>query len=280
MKANSNCTVECNPLLGRSFFDAVEAVMAGKPLPKRIAIEEGVFPQEVAREVLQSNAGQNQRVDEAKPYGTEKLRQTEMRALQEQIKPHFIYNTLEVIIDLLETNKNEDVINMVEDLGAFFRVSLSHGQELRQEVEHIRNYLYIQKIRHGDKYDYRIEVEEEIQQGKTIKLVLQPLVENAIYHGVRDLENSEGLITVKGYAVDEIICFEVIDNGKGIPAELVEEINGYLEGGNFPEQEKHGFGLRNVNERIVLAFGKEYGLRITSEPGKGTKAFLRLPLLQ
>lgn len=212
-----------------------------------------------------------------------KLRQTEMRALQEQIKPHFIYNTLEVIIGLLETNKNEDVINMVEALGAFFRVSLSHGQELiciRQEVEHIRNYLYIQKFRHGDKYDYRIEVEEEILQRKTIKLVLQPLVENAIYHGVRDLENSAGLITVKGYAVEEVICFEVIDNGKGIPAELVEEINGYLEGGDFPDQEKHGFGLRNVNERIVLAFGNEYGLRITSELGKGTKAFLRLPLLQ
>src|SRR5690554_5159921 len=212
-----------------------------------------------------------------------KLRQTEMRALQEQIKPHFIYNTLEVIIGLLETNKNEDVINMVEALGAFFRVSLSHGQEficIRQEAEHIRNYLYIQKFRHGSKYDYQIEVAKEIEQMKTLKLVLQPLVENAIYHGVRDLENSAGVIRVRGYAADGIICFEVADNGKGIPPELVKEINGYLEGSDLPDQEKHGFGLRNVNERIVLAFGREYGLRISSEPGKGTKAFLRLPILK
>jgi two-component system sensor histidine kinase YesM len=120
----------------------------------------------------------NQSVQEQK-----KLRQTEMRALQEQIKPHFIYNTLEVIIGLLETNKNEDVIKMVEALGAFFRVSLSHGRELisiKEEIEHIRNYLYIQRFRHGDKYDYRIEVEPEISHYKTLKLLLQPLVENAI----------------------------------------------------------------------------------------------------
>lgn len=211
-----------------------------------------------------------------------KLRRTEMRALQEQIKPHFIYNTLEVIIGLLETNKNDDVISMVEALGAFFRISLSHGQEfisVKEEVEHVRNYLYIQRFRHGDKYDYRLEVEEGITQRKTLKLLLQPLVENAIYHGVREMERAGGLITVRGYAVEETICFEVIDNGKGMPAELVEEINDYLQGTNSPDQEKHCFGLRNVNERIVLAFGKEYGLRVASELGKGTTVFVRLPLI-
>jgi two-component system sensor histidine kinase YesM len=219
----------------------------------------------------------NQSVQEQK-----KLRQTEMRALQEQIKPHFIYNTLEVIIGLLETNKNEDVIKMVEALGAFFRVSLSHGRELisiKEEIEHIRNYLYIQRFRHGDKYDYRIEVEPEISHYKTLKLLLQPLVENAIYHGVRLLDDHEGLITVRGYAREGTICFEVLDNGRGMSAEQVKEINGYLMGGPLLDQEKHGFGLRNVNERIVLAFGKEYGLRFESEPNKGTKVFLRLPLI-
>lgn len=220
----------------------------------------------------------NQSVQEQK-----KLRQTEMRALQEQIKPHFIYNTLEVIIGLLETNKNEDVINMVEALGAFFRVSLSQGQELiliNEEVEHIRNYLYIQKFRHGDKYDYRIEINPGITWYKTLKLLLQPLVENAIYHGVRSLEGGGGLITVRGYAVEETICFEVNDNGQGMPTERVAEINDYLEGKSAPDQGKHGFGLRNVNERIILAFGREYGLRLAAEPGKGCKALLRLPLIK
>ncbi|MGE5607602.1 MAG: cache domain-containing sensor histidine kinase, partial [Bacteroidota bacterium] len=102
-----------------------------------------------------------------------KLRQAEMTALQEQIKPHFIYNTLDLIIGLLETNKNEDVINTVEALGKFFRISLSQGQELitiREETEHVRNYLYIQKIRHGDKYDYSLEIEERLLKHKTIKL--------------------------------------------------------------------------------------------------------------
>ena len=211
-----------------------------------------------------------------------KLRQTEMRALQEQIKPHFIYNTLEVIIGLLETNKNEDVIKMVEALGAFFRVSLSHGREMisiNEEIEHIRNYLYIQRYRHGDKYDYRIQVDPEITRYKMLKLLLQPLVENAIYHGVRSLEDYNGLITVRGYLTQGTICFEVLDNGRGMPPGQVSSINAYLRGSTPPEQEKHGFGLRNVHERIVLAFGQEYGLGLQSELGKGTKVLLFLPLL-
>lgn len=214
-----------------------------------------------------------------------KLRQTEMRALQEQIKPHFIYNTLEVIIGLLETNKSDDVINMVEALGAFFRISLSHGQEyitIREEVEHVRNYLYIQKFRHGDRYDYRIEVDEGIMLKKTLKLLLQPLVENAIYHGVREIKKPGRLITLKGYIAEESVCLEVLDNGKGMPAELVKKINTYLQGERIPDGdgEKPCFGLRNVNDRIVLAFGEKYGLQIASEPGRGTKVTVRLPLIK
>ncbi|NLM38094.1 MAG: sensor histidine kinase [Firmicutes bacterium] len=212
-----------------------------------------------------------------------KLRQIEMRALQEQIKPHFIYNTLEVIIGLLETNQNEDVIKMVEALGAFFRISLSQGRELisiKEEVDHVHNYLYIQKLRHGEKYDYRIEVEDGIANFKTLKILLQPLVENAIYHGVRSLETNDGLITVRGYREEKTICFEVEDNGQGMPADLVDKINRYLRGEGPEDQEKHGFGLRNVHERIVLAFGQEYGLWLTSTLGQGTKVVLRLPLIK
>ncbi|MGE5581621.1 MAG: cache domain-containing sensor histidine kinase [Bacillota bacterium] len=211
-----------------------------------------------------------------------KLRRTEMIALQEQIKPHFIYNTLDLIIGLLETKQNEDVINMVEALGAFFRISLSHGQEfisIREEVEHIRNYLYIQRFRHGDKYDYQIEVQEELLDKKTLKLILQPLVENAIYHGVRQLEQPGGLIIVKGYFMGEHVYFEIIDNGHGIPMAIVEDIANCLQGAATAEDEKRFFGLKNVHERITLAFGKEYGLKVDSVINEGTTVTVHIPLI-
>jgi two-component system sensor histidine kinase YesM len=159
-----------------------------------------------------------------------KLRKAEMIALQEQIKPHFIYNTLDLLIGMLETNQNEEVIKMVEALGAFFRISLSHGQEMisiREETEHIRNYLYIQKTRHGDQYNYGLTIDETILQCRTIKLILQPLVENAIYHGVREMEPGKGLIRVKGYLLPERvgICFEVSDNGVGLSPDKIDDIN-------------------------------------------------------
>ena len=210
-----------------------------------------------------------------------KLRQAEMTALQEQIKPHFIYNTLDLIIGLLETNKNEDVINTVEALGKFFRISLSQGQELitiREETEHVRNYLYIQKIRHGDKYDYSLEIEERLLKHKIIKLILQPLVENAIYHGVRELDNSYGLITIKGYLQEGVkrVCFEVIDNGVGMAPAKMDEINQCLREGIAVQRY---FGLRNVNERIRLSFGSEYGLKLTPTPGGGVTVAVLLPAI-
>lgn len=212
-----------------------------------------------------------------------KLRRTEMIALQEQIKPHFIYNTLDLIIGLLETQRNEEVVTMVEALGVFFRTSLSHGHEyisIREETEHVRNYLYIQRFRHGDKYDYVIDVQEDILTHKTLKLILQPLVENAIYHGVREREQPGGLIRVRGYGVDEQVYFEVEDNGKGIPPELLEEIGQCLAGNTSPESESKFFGLRNVHERLSLAFGKEFGLTMESRPGYGTKVIVHLPLIR
>ena len=160
-----------------------------------------------------------------------KLRRTEMRALQEQIKPHFIYNTLDLIIGLLETNKNEEVINMVEALGKFFRTSLSHGHELitiREEVEHIRSYLYIQRFRHGDKYDYRLEVDVLLER-KTIKLLSCSRWWNAIYHGVRELEQAGGLITVRGYSEDGRVILVVSDNGRGMLEEQAAGINQCLQ---------------------------------------------------
>lgn len=211
-----------------------------------------------------------------------KLRRAEMVALQEQIKPHFIYNTLDLIIGLLETNKNDDVINMVEALGTFFRVSLSHGQEfitLREEVEHIRNYLYIQRFRHGDKYDYHLEIDPQLLSHKTIKLILQPLVENSIYHGVRALERSGGLIVIRGYFQENRVCFEVIDNGVGMEQWKIDEINQYFASERHEDHPRQYFGLRNVHERIVLAFGKEYGLHLNAAPGGGVQVTVHLPII-
>jgi two-component system sensor histidine kinase YesM len=207
-----------------------------------------------------------------------KLRRTEMIALQEQIKPHFIYNTLEMIVGLLETEKNEEVITMVEALGAFFRISLSQGQEyitIREETEHIRNYLYIQKSRHGDKYDYSLEIDPVIQNCKTVKLILQPLVENAIYHGVRDSERSDSFIKVRGLQeADNLIRIEIIDNGVGMEPAKIAEINNCL---RETGTEQRFFGLRNVNERIRLAFGPEYGLELKENPGGGITVVVHLP---
>lgn len=211
-----------------------------------------------------------------------KLRRTEMKALQEQIKPHFIYNTLDLLIGLLETNKNEDVINTVEALGAFFRTSLSHGQEfitIREETEHVRNYLYIQRIRHGDKYNYSLEIAEKLLNKKTIKLILQPIVENAIYHGVRELETPGGLITIKGVLREEEkkVCFQVIDNGVGMEPSKIAEINRCLQESGT---EQRYFGLSNVNERIRLAFGPEYGLELSATPGGGVTVTVLLPVIE
>lgn len=147
-------------------------------------------------------------------------------------------------------------------------------------MDHVRNYLYIQKLRHGEKYDYRIEVEDGIVHFKTLKLLLQPLVENAIYHGVRSLVSNEGLIVVRGYRTEETICFEVSDNGRGMPADLVMALNRSLRGEQPEDQAKHGYGLRNVHERIVLAFGQEYGLWLTSTLDQGTRVVLRLPMIK
>lgn len=209
-----------------------------------------------------------------------KLRRTEMIALQEQIKPHFIYNTLDVIIGLLENNRNEEVIKMVEALGMFFRTSLNQGREritVREEVEHIRNYLYIQKFRHGDNYDYQIDVAPQLLDCRIIKLILQPLVENAIYHGVRELGRPGGRIVVRGYLKDERICFEIEDNGIGMEEWKIERINQCFQ--HSDGEEPNYFGLRNVHQRIVLAFGKGYGLRLAPASGGGTLVTVHLPLL-
>lgn len=209
----------------------------------------------------------------------QKIRVMEMKAMQELIKPHFIYNTLDSIIGLLEQNRNDDAIDIIDSLGKFFRTSLSHGREvvlIREEIDHIRSYLMIQQFRFSNKFDYLFELDDVIYNFKTVKLILQPLVENSIYHGIRSLDK-KGLIVINGYLKDDQIIFEISDNGEGIGEEKIAQLNRIMSGEEEVEDQNMYFGIRNVNERIKLNFGSDYGLKYQSKVSVGTKVVVNIP---
>jgi two-component system sensor histidine kinase YesM len=209
------------------------------------------------------------------------LRRLEMESLDNQIKPHFIYNTLDLIIGLLESKNFDRATQMVEALGKFFRLSLSHGKEMvliRNEINHVKNYLYIQQFRHGEEYEYIVDVEDLAVLDKHIpKLILQPLVENAIYHGLLPAEK-KGLVIIKAYLNNGFIYFKIIDNGIGISAAMTAEINAILQGEIQVKEAKKYFGLRNVNRRLKLIYGNSYGLSIESVSGEKTIATIKIDL--
>lgn len=211
-----------------------------------------------------------------------KIRKMEMKAMQELIKPHFIYNTLDSIIGLLEQNRNEDAMDMIDTLGKFFRTSLSHGRDMiqiQEELDHIRSYLAIQQFRFSYKFDYIFEVDDAVYRYKIIKLILQPIVENSIYHGIRNNEK-RGLILIKGYLDNDRVIFEIIDNGRGMEVEKIERINRILSGEEAVSDENLYFGIRNVNERIKLNFGSHSGLRYDTKMTIGTRAIISVPLVK
>jgi two-component system sensor histidine kinase YesM len=208
----------------------------------------------------------------------EAKRKSELDALQAQINPHFLYNTLDSIVWMAENGKTQDVITMVTSLARLFRISISRGRNIitvREEIEHAKNYLIIQKIRFKSKFKFNIEVEEKVLQYKTLKLILQPIIENAIYHGIEYMFE-EGNITVSAKEVNDKLLYEVTDNGLGIKPDILENILSY----NSKENGGAGVGIRNVHERIQLCYGKEYGLEIESELEEGTKVKLWLPIVK
>lgn len=209
----------------------------------------------------------------------EAKRRTELKALQAQINPHFLYNTLDSIIWMAEVNK-EEVVIMADALANLFRLSLSRGEDIipiEQEVEHVRNYLVIQSMRYSNKFDYEIDIEDEILKNGTLKLILQPLVENSIYHGIKN-KRQKGLIKIKGKKAGEKILLEVEDNGIGMDQAKCEEI---LKTHSTDQSRKgfNGVGVKNVNERIKLYYGDEYGLEYISQPGIETVVQIWLPIL-
>jgi two-component system sensor histidine kinase YesM len=189
---------------------------------------------------------------------------------------------MDSIIALLEQKRDKDAMNLLEKLGRFFRITLSHGKEvvsIQEEMEHIRIYLQIQQFRFANKFNFIIEVDDQLYQYQTIKLLLQPLVENAIYHGIRKLKNKSGIIIIKGSLTPEQICFEIIDNGMGINPLEVEYMNTILQDELIPPDEELYFGIRNVNTRIRLNFGKQFGLKFESKLNVGTRAIVNIPVI-
>lgn len=206
-----------------------------------------------------------------------KMRKAELRLLQEQINPHFLYNTLDAIVWMIEDGKSEQAENMVVSLSTFFRTVLSRGREfisIREEVQHIRSYLEIQKARYQDILSYEIQVAPELYPYETLKMTLQPLVENALYHGVKN-KRSGGLIRISGERDGKLIRFKVEDDGIGMNAEALTHLQEEI---RRPCKETDtGFGMANVNERIRMNFGADYGLMIESEEGKGTRVWVTIP---
>ena len=244
------------------------------------------------------------------------LRKAELALLQAQINPHFLYNTLDAIVWLVEMEKNEQAVEMVTSLSSFFRSSLSNGRDiitLREEEQHVRSYLEIQQVRYKDILSYEITIDPQLSACRIPKLTLQPLVENALYHGIKQ-KRGMGHITVSGVREGTDIFLSVEDDGAGMsPARLLqvrdalakmtrrdgkdgtekvrgeektaEEISGSalestpLAGRLVPEdQSRVGFGVVTVHERLQLLFGASYGLKIESEEGRGTCVCVRIPM--
>lgn len=206
-------------------------------------------------------------------------RRAELKALQAQINPHFLYNTLDSIRWKAERAGAQDISRMTTALATLFRIGLSRGREIisvEQEAQHVGSYLQIQKLRYGGKLSYTVELSPDILQLYTVKLILQPLVENAIYHGIKESE-TPGLIAISGRRSGSVMELRVTDNGPGIPPERLAMLQADLARGLSVSGE--GYGIFNVNERIRLYFGAEYGLMLESEYGRGTVAAVRLPCI-
>lgn len=207
-----------------------------------------------------------------------RLRKAEFELLQSQINPHFLYNTLDAIVWLAESGEKEKVVSTVSSLSNFFRASLNQGKDIvtiKEDIGHVRSYLEIQQVRYQDILDYEIDIPDEIEMSLIPKITIQPLVENALYHGIKN-KRGKGKISITGEKRDGCAYIYVKDNGQGITEDRLKVVLNNIN--NRSESEKNTYGLYNVNERIRLDFGDEYGINIDSEYGNGTTLSIKLPL--
>ena len=208
-----------------------------------------------------------------------KMRHAELRLLQEQINPHFLYNTLDTIVWLVEGNAPDKAVKMVVSLSDFFRIVLSKGKDvitLKEEEQHIRSYLEIQQVRYRDILEYDIQIPEELYEYKILKLTLQPLVENSLYHGIK-AKRGKGTIFVTARLEKNKIYIDVKDTGVGMCEDDLLLLRNKI---SRPCKETDsGFGLANVNERIRMNYGLEYGMTIKSQFGEGTWVQVVIPAI-
>lgn len=207
----------------------------------------------------------------------EAKRKQEFDTLQSQINPHFLYNTLDIIVWMIENEQKNEAVKAVTALARFFRISLSKGKSVitvRDELEHVRSYLMIQHMRFKNKFSYEIQAEEECMEFTSLKLILQPLVENAIYHGMEFMDG-EGEIKLSVMRKGEDLIIRVSDNGLGMTEDQVQSL--FSDAVHVTSAKGSGIGVKNVNERIKLYFGERYGLTIDSEPDEGTTITILLP---
>ena len=205
-----------------------------------------------------------------------RLRKAEFELLQAQINPHFLYNTLDAIVWSAESGNNRQVVSMVGNLSDFFRASLNRGRDVitvREDLNHVRSYLEIQKVRYNDILEFQIDVPEAVTESPIPKITLQPLVENALYHGIKNRRGG-GRILITGEENESGVIIKVIDNGAGMSETRLNEVRRGLTGA---PDESAIYGLYNVGERIRLNFGEEYGLNIESTEGEGTCVTVHLP---
>ncbi|MBV7273251.1 sensor histidine kinase [Clostridiaceae bacterium UIB06] len=203
-------------------------------------------------------------------------RKSELDALQAQINPHFLYNTLDSVVWMIENEKNQEAVTMITALARLFRISISRGKNIitvREELEHAKNYLIIQKIRYRNKFEFKIEVQDDVFNYSTIKLILQPIIENSIYHGI-ECSVDQGEILIYAGIEENKLLLMVKDNGLGMREDVVKNI---LVDENR-KSKGSGVGIKNVDQRIKLCYGQEYGLKIDSELEVGTEVKIYLPL--
>ena len=208
----------------------------------------------------------------------ENAKDAELRLLQEQINPHFLYNTLDAIIWMTEAGENQKAIQIIQELSSFFRISLSKGQSeitIQNEREHVKNYLEIQRYRYQDILDFEIDFEEGILEYHIQKLTLQPIVENALYHGIKN-KRGGGSIKVTGNEDGDDIVFTVQDTGKGMSEEELERLRSLI-AGNIVVEEQNGFGMANVEKRLQMQYGASYGIKVDSTLDEGTTVTVRIP---
>jgi len=209
-------------------------------------------------------------------------REAELRVLEFQINPHFLYNTLSSIIWLSNAGKNDEVIRLTQSLSDLFRISISKGKEvirIEDELMHVRSFLEIEGLRYPDEFAVVYDIDKKLLAYYTIKLIMQPVVENAVYHGIKKRDDGPGEIRIQGLLEDGHVLLRVLDNGTSLSDEEIDAINAFLEDEQCRKEHDYGIGIRNVHDRIRLHYGKEYGIIFKKEDSY-TVVELKIPALK